>query len=101
MVSATRIELLDSLLSSRLMSSFAWKDSSIAYAWIYNIKKLYNSFIQPRVQLIRELLFISFWRLSSHLNLADIVLRDFLLYDLIKNEIWFEGLTFLTSPEGG
>ena len=30
LVSATQIELLDSLLSSRLMSSFAWKDSSIA-----------------------------------------------------------------------
>ena len=54
----------------------AWADSSIAYAWIQNINKLYKSFTQNRVQLITELLSISCWRLvSSHLNPADIASR--------------------------
>ena len=89
------LELLGNLLLSRLISSvinnltavysidkiFAWTDSSIAYSWIQNINKVCKSFIQTRVQLIRELLSISRWRLvSSHVNPYDIVSRGFLLF---------------------
>ena len=89
------LELLGNLLLSRLISSvinnliavysidkiFAWTDSSIAYSWIQNINKVCKSFIQTRVQLIRELLSISCWRLvSSHVNPYDIVSRGFLLF---------------------
>ena len=89
------LELLGNLLLSRLISSvinnliavysidkiFAWTDSSIAYSWIKNINKVCKSFIQTRVQLIRELLSISCWRLvSSHVNPYDIVSRGFLLF---------------------
>lgn len=81
---------------------FVWIDSSINYAWIQNISKVYKLFIQTRVQLIRDFLSISCWRLVSlHLNSADIVSRGFLLNDFFRNEVWFKGLNFLTLPESG
>ena len=43
---------------------------------------------KPECNQFRELLSISCWRLvSSHLNPADIVSREFLLNDLVKNEV--------------
>ena len=76
--------------------------SSISYAWMQDIDKVYKSFIRNRVQLIRELLSISCSRLvSSHLNPADIISREFLLNESVKNGVWFKGLTFQTLPESG
>ena len=52
------------------------------------------------MQLIRELLSISCWRLvSSHLSPSVIVSRGFLSNNLVKNEYWFKGPIFLTLPE--
>ena len=54
------------------------------------------------MKLIRELLFIICWPLLNlHLNPGDILLRGFLLNDLVKNEVWFKGQSFLTLPESG
>ena len=81
---------------------FVWTVSSIAYAWIQNISKVYKLLTQTQVQLIRDFLSISCWRLvSSHLNSADIVSRGFLLNNLFRNKVWFKGLNFLTLPESG
>ena len=35
------------------------------------------------------------------MNPADIVSRELLLNDLVKNEVWFKGPTILTIPESG
>ena len=54
------------------------------------------------MQLIRDFLSISCWRLVSlHLSSADIVSRGFLLNDFFRNEVWFKGLNFLALPESG
>ena len=62
--SIPRLELLGNVLLSRLLKSvvnnlasvysieqiFAWTDSSVSFAWIQNVNKIYKSFIQTRVK---------------------------------------------------
>ena len=64
-----------------------------------NINKFYKSFIQTRVQLIRERFFRCWHLVCSHFNPAVIVSRLYDLNDLVKNDVWFKGPTFLTLPE--
>ena len=108
-VTIPRLELLGNFLLPRLISSainnllikFLLGRIPVMLMHGYRmLTKVYKSFIQTRVQLVRGLLSISCWRsVSSHLNPADIISRGFLLNDLVKNEVWFKSPTFLTLPE--
>ena len=78
----------------------AWADSSVSFAWIQNVNKVYKCFIQTRVKEIRELLFIGCWHLiNTNQNPSDIISRGLLITDLIQSKLWFEGPIFLTLPE--
>ena len=109
-----RLELLACLLTAKLSqsvknaldsvikidSTIYWSDSMVALAWIRNTAGEFKQFIQNRVSQIRKLASVEFWRYCpTKSNPADIASRGALASELVDNEQWWYGPSFLRRLE--
>ncbi|XP_028397220.1 uncharacterized protein LOC114521030 [Dendronephthya gigantea] len=109
-----RLELLSCLLASRLLNSVKeaigeileiesdnlWSDSTTALHWIKNTDKEYKVWVQNRVSEIRKLTSVETWRYCpTQFNPADVASRGALATQLINDEKWWHGPSFLQNPQ--
>ena len=109
-----RLELLSYLVAARLLASVKeaiseiltiesermWTDSTTALHWIRNTEKEYKVWVQNRVTEIRKLTSTETWRYCpTQFNPADVASRGALAVQLINDENWWHGPSFLQNPE--
>ena len=109
-----RLELLSCLVAARLLASVKeaiseiltiesetmWTDSTTALHWIRNTEKEYKVWIQNRVTEIRKLTSTETWRYCpTQFNPANVASRGALAVQLINDENWWHGPSFLQNPE--
>lgn len=109
-----RLELLAAVMLSDLMKIVsdnlshkihfskivAWSDSLIALTWIKSPPYRWKTFISNRVARIQEKFPPSIWRfVGTHDNPADCASRGLLPSELINNELWWKGPSFLSKSE--
>ena len=112
-LSIPRLELLSCLLLSNLITSvknaieyevkvskiFCWSDSQIAIWWIKQTSKLWKTWIENRVSLIRKNVDPeNRFFVTTDCNPADIGTRKSNL-NIIHNSLWWEGPDFLRNHE--
>ena len=105
-----RLELLSSLLASRLTESVRkalddvksidsvtyWSDSTVVLSWIRNSKKEYKQFVENRLREIRRIAPTELWKyVPTKQNPADIASRGTTATQLIENKLWWNGPEFL------
>ena len=111
--SIPRLELLSCLLLANLILSvknaveceievskvFCWSDSEVALWWIQQKDKLWNVWVQNRVEIIREKTSSFIWfHVPTSLNPADISTRSISLYKFLDSS-WFIGPPFLLESD--
>ena len=66
-----------------------WSDSMIVLWWLINTSKVYEPFIEKRLQKIRKVEDVVWHHVSSDDNPADVGSRGCLLSELIHHKLWF------------
>ena len=107
-----KLELMGNLVLSRLMQSVKnalekifqfsnvlyWTDSKVSLSWIRAQNKEFKTFVENRVQEIRNLTNYSNWfYCRSAENPADILTRTDVYTEFITENLWFEGPKFLSE----
>jgi hypothetical protein len=105
-----RLELCGALLLSHLLQTlstmlgiqtddiYAWSDLTIALSWINVPPGGSNPYVCNRVGKIVERVPSSRWRhFSTDKNLADFASRGLSPCQLVENELWWKGPTWLTA----
>lgn len=104
-----RLELCAAVLLSKLLAYIlpvynmirfrsinAWSDSQIALTWITSSPHRWKTFVANRVAYIQENLSPSCWRyISSSQNPADCASRGLFPSELLSQDVWFHGPSFL------
>ena len=105
-----RLELLSCLLLSQLVKSvisaladevsiqnvICWTDSEISYYWITQVHKEWRTWIENRVNKIREIIPPNTWRhIPGLCNPADLATREMCPRKLVDNNLWWHGPDFL------
>ncbi|XP_011859050.1 PREDICTED: uncharacterized protein LOC105556567 [Vollenhovia emeryi] len=111
-VSLPRLELAAALLLSQTIDKIKlaidtraikiclWSDSTIALNWITSPSRRWSVFVANRVGEIQRLTEIPSWRhVRSADNPADIISRGMLPIELMHSRLWWQGPSYLTSPE--
>ena len=114
-VTIPRLELLGNLVLSRLYVTISSvliefynvertvlsTDSQITLAWICSVNKEYKVFVENRVQEIRKLTKLEWWKYcNTNSNPADLITRSWNSPCNLINEIfWWNGPAFLHQPE--
>lgn len=109
--SLPRLELCGALLLSQLMQVVQqtlnelvtdihyWTDSSIVLAWIKTTPNKLKIFVSNRVAEIQLLTANKIWHhVSSQENPADIISRGTTAKQLMDNELWWKGPSWLNDP---
>lgn len=110
--SIPRLELCAALLLAELMNKVnamfekdvekvtCWSDSSIVLHWISSPSSKWSVFVSNRVAKIQNSSGNFSWKhVSTEKNPADIISRGCFPCDLIDNQMWFKGPSFLLEPE--
>ena len=107
-----RLELLGATILARLLNtvqqqlnslpldtqSFCWTDSFTTLCWIKN-ERQWKPYVQNRVEEIRNLTDRDSWRFCPGKdNPADIPSRSCVAEDLVNNDLWWNGPSFLKAP---
>ena len=107
-----RLELLSSLLASRLTESVKkalenvkridsvtyWSDSTVVLSWIRNSNKEYEQFVENRLREIRKLAPSELWKyVPTKQNPADIASRGTTATPLVESKLWWNGPAFLVK----
>jgi hypothetical protein len=109
-ITLPRLELCAALLLARLIVSvkkalnirvtkqYLWSDSMVVLAWLNNSPNTWQTFVANRTAEIQELTAISEWRhVKGKENPADLVSRGLSPRELVDNELWFKGPSWLHS----
>ena len=111
-VTIPRLELLGCLLLAQLVFNitevlkgivnlqkiFYWTDSRICLTWIKDSHKEWKSWVENRVNKIRDLSIKEDWlHVPGILNPADIPTRDINVKEFVNNSLWWNGPEFLAS----
>ena len=99
-LSAQLIRKLSSTLSIDISHVFVWSDSQIALYWVKSPARNWKTFVSNRVALIHELLtpFDYSWHyVPSSENPADLASRGTTIKQLIKNELWWHGPSWIND----
>ncbi|XP_043468113.1 uncharacterized protein LOC122502234 [Leptopilina heterotoma] len=107
-----RLELCGALLLSQLVSSIKnvfsfenlptvyWTDSTIVLAWLRKHSSTWKTFVANRVAAIQSVAPVELWKhVKSEQNPADIGSRGVRASDLIENQLWWKGPTWLSGAE--
>ena len=104
-----RLELLSSLLASRLTESVKkamdevksidsttyLSDFTVVLSWIRNSNKEYKQFVENRLQEIRKLAPSKLWKyVPTKQNPSDIASRETTATQLVENKMWWNGPEF-------
>ena len=106
--SIPRLELLGALILSRLTKKLRdiigeieathWIDSTVALCWIKNAS-VWKQYVRNRVDEIKSLKSVDSWRFCpGSENPADLPSRGLSAQELIANETWWNGPSFLHRP---
>ncbi|XP_018399979.1 PREDICTED: uncharacterized protein LOC108777551, partial [Cyphomyrmex costatus] len=111
-ISLPRLELSAALLLAQLLEKvrnaldlsrnaiFLWSDSTIALNWLTSPSRKWSTFVANRVGEIQRLTKPECWaHISSADNPADVLSRGADPYELINSSLWWQGPTFLRSPQ--
>ncbi|XP_055623684.1 uncharacterized protein LOC129767089 [Toxorhynchites rutilus septentrionalis] len=105
-----RLELCAALLGSQLVDNIRqttkfvepptfWVDSSIVLHWIKSKSNVWKVFVSNRVAEIQRLNKGCIWRhVPTELNPADCVSRGMMAGQLLKDDLWWHGPSFLKDP---
>lgn len=112
-ITLPRLELCAMLLLSKLVHKMIyifkklsfhsvnlWTDSQVALCWCKGHPSRWTVFVAHRVSQIQALTNNYTWRhVRSADNAADIVSRGIFPYDILKNELWWQGPKFLMDSD--
>jgi hypothetical protein len=108
-ITIPRLELIAALILARLISTvkeaisgviniekiFCWTDSITVYCWIQSNRE-FKQFVQNRIDEILKLTNAENWRhFAGKTNPADIGSRGCLPSELVSNNLWWNGPTWL------
>lgn len=106
-----RLELRGALLAARLLSSVAkeldvplvncqaWTDSQVVLHWLNSDRPIGNNFVDNYINHVQELLPGVIWRyVPSGDNPADAATRGATVRQLDKNNLWWNGPSWLAAP---
>ena len=111
-VSLPRLELCAAHLAAKLCSSVqgilqpmeldisfhAWTDSTIVLQWLSQLPRTWSTFVANRVSSIQQVLPRSSWKhVRSTDNPADIASRGLTASEIIKNDLWWNGPSWLAE----
>jgi hypothetical protein len=107
-----RLELCGAVLGSRLVHKVVealklkepkvvlWSDSTIVLAWIRSPSAQWKTFVANRVSEIHQLTCNYEWKhVSSPHNPADVISRGLTPKQILHNNLWWFGPTFLQQDE--
>ena len=110
--SIPRLELDSALLGAQLANKCAnalglevknttfWSDSMISLCWIRSPSRNFKEYVGNRVGLIHDITNPQQWRhIAGTNNPADLATRGIPAKDLVDNELWLHGPSFLLQPE--
>jgi hypothetical protein len=87
-------------LEITLDQSIFWTDSTVVLSYINNVDKKFQTFVANRVAVIHEGSKPSQWRyVNTKTNPADVASRGLRVDEIINNEKWFSGPSFLRLDE--
>ena len=110
-LSIPRLELCGAQLLTQLVAHirrdfspeipiFLWTDSTTVLAWIKSMPRKWTSFVGNRIGLIHELCpGIPWYHVKSAENPADVASRGLSPLDILSNNLWLKGPTFLSNPK--
>jgi hypothetical protein len=111
-ITIPRLELNSALLLSKLIHNtiqdlkipnikiFAWTDSTITLQWIRGHPQKWKTYVANRVSEIHELISPECWSyIPTDQNPADVTSRGSTISDLIENELWWKGPTWLRKNQ--
>lgn len=111
-LSIPRLELCAALVGSRLyekvilaidvpiQSSYFWSDSTIVLQWMKSPPRTWKTFVANRISEIQSTTHGSRWlHVAGEENPADLVSRGVSASDLVNNEKWKFGPSWLRDPK--
>ncbi|KAK6733631.1 hypothetical protein RB195_017405 [Necator americanus] len=99
LIGANLLHYLKLHLDIPIDRSFLWSDSRVALSWTQSDKDL-PIFIRNRVRTIREKAKDAIFRhIPGSLNPADVASRGCTINELISNNLWWNGPSFLLKEE--
>lgn len=109
-VTLPRLELLAAALAASMLKyikeeckinkikTYLWTDSSIALHWIRGSSRQYKTYVSNKVEQIHEMTDPADWRwCPGTTNPADMPSRGVSMKELIKNEMWWKGPSWLSE----
>ena len=109
-ITVPRLELTAAVLSVRIsrflqdelklqnVTEYFWTDSMVVLGYIANEARRFHVYVANRVQEIRNHTKPSQWRhIATEENPADLTSRGVDAEDLVDNELWWHGPTFLSD----
>ena len=87
-------------LNFQLEKSVFWTDSTIVLCYINNASKRFQTYVVNRVSMVHTGSTTDQWRhVASDLNSADDVSRGLSADDIVRNQRWISGPSFLHGKE--
>ena len=107
-LSMPRLELCAAQLGAELLCQmsevlaiyniFAWTDSTIVLNWLAKLPRVWNTFVANRVSNIQETLPRKNWDyVPTNENPADVASRGTTVSELLDNELWWNGPSWLSD----
>ncbi|XP_037818722.1 uncharacterized protein LOC119608392, partial [Lucilia sericata] len=95
-------EMIDSLLPKLDIERYetvCWTDSTIVLSWLAKPPCFWQTFVANRISKICQIIDPSLWHhVASENNPADIASRGVLPQEMVHNDLWWKGPTFLRFP---
>ena len=107
-LSMPRLELCAAQLGAQLLRNmsealeiddiFAWTDNTIVLNWLAKLPRVWNTFVANRVSNIQEIVPRKHWdHVPTNENPADVASRGTTVSELLENELWWNGPSWLSS----
>ncbi|XP_025829218.1 uncharacterized protein LOC112904129 [Agrilus planipennis] len=100
LLSAELTQKVKTALNTKIDACHHWSDSTITLAWIRSSPHLWKIFVSNRVAQIQSLTDVHSWcYVNTNENPADLLSRGLLPSDLLHNDLWWYGPSWLSKPK--